>query len=252
MKNTDDSFPELIRFSLVTILLYFALQAIVVVTHEYTHSTAAWLLGYTATPFTVIWGNLLTIRGWDEGVPYDQVFRSPAHPAEAVIGGIPLLMHAVFATLGLYLLQQRLPTRRKLLFYAVYLFVVVNLTELVSYILMRPFAGSGDTGRFNEGLGLSPWPLFVIGTALLALAFGVLLIRVMPRLDQALGRSRTRHWIVVCFTAFVMFLWGSGLRIMSLYPDRQWKWGLVGMFAFLAWIPAAGFRTPGPGAGSDI
>jgi xanthine/uracil permease len=57
------------------------------------------------------------------------VFRSPGHPAEAVIGGIPLFMHAVFAALGLYLLQQRLPTRRKLIFYAVYLFVVVNLTD---------------------------------------------------------------------------------------------------------------------------
>lgn len=250
LRNTNDSFLELIRFSLVTILLYFALQTIVVIAHEYAHSIAAWLLGYTATPLTVVWGNPITIRGWDERVPYDQVFRSPGHPAEAVIGGIPLFMHAVFAALGLSLLQ-RLPTRRKLIFYVVYLFVVVNLTELVAYILMRPFAGSGDTGRFNEGLRLSPWPLFVVGTVLLALAFRVLVRSVMPRLDQILGGSRRKHWIVVCFTGFVIFLWGSGLRIMSLYPDRQWKWGLVGVFAFLAWI-AASVRTPRPVVGSEI
>jgi hypothetical protein len=251
MRNTNDSVPELIRFSLVTVLIYFALQTILVIVHEYAHSMAAWLLGYTATPFTVVWGNPITIRGWDEGVPYDQVFRSPGHPAEAVIGGIPLFMHAVFAALGLYLLQQRLPTRRKLIFYAVYLFVVVNLTELVAYILMRPFAGSGDTGRFNQGLRLSPWPLFVVGMVLLALAFGVLLRRVMPRLDQVLGGSRNKHWIVVYLTGFVVFLWGSGLRIMSLYPDRQWKWGLIGVFGFLAWIPAAGVRTLRPGVGGN-
>jgi hypothetical protein len=212
----------------------------------------AWVLGCTATPFTVIWGNPVTIRGWDEGVPYDQLFHLPGYAAEAAIGGIPLLMHAAFATLGLYLLQHRLPTGRILIFYAVYLFVVVNLTELVAYILMRPFAGSGDTGRFNEGLRLSPWPLFVVGTVLLALAFRVLLIKVMPRLDQVLGWSKRKHWIVVCFTPFVMFLWGSGLRIMSLYPDRQWKWGLIGVVGFLAWIPAAGFRTPHPDSDRDI
>jgi hypothetical protein len=252
MRNRNDSWPELIRFSLVTVVIYFALQTIFIVAHEYAHSTAAWVLGYTATPFTVIWGNPVTIRGWDEGVPYDQLFRSPGHPAEAVIGGIPLFIHAVFAALGIYLLQQRLPARRKLVFYAVYLLVVVNITELVAYILMRPFAGSGDTGRFNEGLGLSPWPLFVVGTVLLAFAFGVLLRRVTPRLDQVMGGSRTKHWIIVCFTAFVMFLWGSGLRIMALYPERQWRWGLVGLFGFLAWLAIAGFRTPDPEVGSEI
>ena len=251
-RNSDDSVPDLIRFLLMTVLIYFAFQTIVVIAHEYAHSTAAWLLGYTASPLTVVWGNPITIRGWDEGVPYDQVFRSAGHPAEAVIGGIPLFMHAVFAALGLYLLQRRLPTRRKLIFYAVYLFVVVNLTELVAYLLMRPFAGSGDTGRFNEGLGLSPWPLFVGGTVLLALAFRVLLKEVMPRLDQVWGGSRSKHWIVVCFTGFIMFLWGSGLRIMSLYPDRQWRWGLIGVVGFRAWIQAATVRASRPGGGSEI
>jgi hypothetical protein len=58
----------------------------------------------------------------------------------------------------------------------------------------------------------------------------------MPALDQVLGRSRKKHWIAICFTAFVMFLWGSGLRIMLLYPDRQWKWGLIGIAGFVLWV----------------
>lgn len=235
MKAAKESFPELMRFSLVTVAVYFVLQAIIVVLHEHAHSTAAWLLGYTPTPFTVVWGNPLTIRGWDEGVPYDQLFPSAGHPAEAVIGGIPLFMHAAFAGLGLYFLR-RLSRRQKLSSYLTYLFVVVNLTELIAYILMRPFAGSGDTGRFNEGFRLSPWNLFAVGTILLCLALGELLRKVMPRLDHVMGWGRKKHWIVVWFTAFVMFLWGSGLRIMGLYPDRQWKWGLVGIAGFFAWI----------------
>ncbi len=228
---------------LLAVVLYFAAQTVIVILHKHAHSTAAWLLGYTPTPFTVVWGNPLTILGWDEGVPYDELFRSPGHPAEAVIGGTPLLMHSLFAAFGLYFLQRPLLTRRKLTFYAVYWFVVANLTELVAYIFMRPFAGSGDTGRFNEGLKLSPWLLFLVGSVLLIFALWTLHRRVMPRLDQVTGTSKKKHWIIVCLTAFVMFLWGSGLRIMSLYPDRQWKWGLVGVFAFIGWIVAGRSRA---------
>jgi hypothetical protein len=235
MDAVRKSFPELVQFSLVTLAIYFALQAVVVVLHEHAHSTAAWLLGYTSTPLTVVWGNPLTIIGWDEGVPYDQLFPSAGHSAEAVIGGVPLLMHALFIGLGFYLLR-RLSTWRKFTFYAVYLFVVVNLTELVAYILMRPFAGSGDTGRFNEGFGLSPWPLFIAGTVFLCLALGQFLRRTTPRLDCVMEWSRTEHTMVVGFTAFVMFLWGSGLRVMALYPDRQWKWGLIGVAGFVTWL----------------
>ena len=237
-RHSNDSVPEWARFLLFTIAVYFALQSVVVVLHEFAHSTAAWLLGYTRSPLTVIWGNPLTITGWDEGVPYDRLFPSAGHLAEAVIGGIPLLMHMIFVVAGLYFLQRLTSKSYGLWFYTIYLFVVVNLTELVAYLVMRPFAGSGDTGRFNEGLRLSPWFLFVAGTAFIVLAWCILLGRVMPKLAVVTGGSQTKHRILVWFTAFVMFLWGSGLRIMSLYPDRQWKWGLVGVVGFFAWVLA--------------
>lgn len=243
IRNASDSSQNWIRFSLLTIAMYFALQAVIILAHEYAHSTSAWLLGYTPTPLTVIWGNLVTTRGWDEGVPYNQLFPSGNNPAEAVIGGIPLLMHVVFVVGGLYFLQRPKSTQRRPLFYAVYWFVVINLAELVAYLVMRPFAGSGDTGRFNEGLGLSPWFLFVAGTVFIVIALRVLLGRVMPRLDVVASGSRIKHWIVVWMTAFILFLWGSGLRIMSLYPDRQWRWGVVGIFAFFGWVLIDHLRT---------
>ncbi len=160
------------------------------------------LPGYTSNPFTVVWGNPLTIQGWDEGVPYDQLF--PDHPAEAVIGGVSLFMQAAFAGLGFYLLR-RLSMKQKLTSYVMYLFVVVNMTELVAYILMCPFAGNGDTGRFNEGFRLSPWLLFVLGTVLLCLALKVLLRTMMPRLDHVMGwPTKSTGWscasrVLSCF-----------------------------------------------------
>ena len=59
---------------LITILIYLVLQAAIVLMPRVC-ARSAWLLGYSA-PFTVVWGNLLTLRGWDEGVPYDQLFPS--------------------------------------------------------------------------------------------------------------------------------------------------------------------------------
>jgi hypothetical protein len=155
------------------------------------------------------------------------VFRSPGHPAEEVIGGIPLFMRAVFAALGLYLLQQRLPTRRKLIFYAVYLFVLVNLSELVAYILMRPFAGSGYTGRFNEGLMLSPPPLFVVGTVLSA-RFWSASTQVFGHVHGGYGRENGPHGISFVNCAILARIGEDqlGLRqpiILELDSRPGWK-----------------------------
>jgi hypothetical protein len=65
----------------------------------------------------------------------------------------------------------------------------------------------------------------------------------MPRVDAVARGNRVKHRIVVWFTAFILFLWGSGLRILSLYPDRQWKTGLIGVVAFFGWIFADHLQT---------
>jgi hypothetical protein len=225
--------------------LYVGIQSVVVVAHEFAHSTTAWLLGYTSTPFTVVWGNPITMLGWDEGVPYDQLFASGGRPAEAAIGGMPLLMHAVFIILALIGLQRVSITKHKLSFYALYWFLVVNLTEMVAYLWMRPFIPTGDTGRFNQGFSISPWYLFVAGSLLLVWAFFIVLTKVMPRLDVVGDGSRAKHAIFVWMTAFLMVLWGSGLRIMTLYPDHQWRWGLIGLVLAPLWVLADRLRMDG-------
>ena len=224
--------------ALLMIFVFFLLQDFITIVHEHAHSTAAWLLGYTHTPFTVIWGNWIVPTGWDEGVPYDRPFPSRGAVAEAVIGGIPLLMHTVFLIASFWLLLRPFPRNRPLLFFVIYMFSIINLAELIAYIIMRPFIPNGDTGRFNEGMAISPWILFVAGTALLLLGLWVLARRIAPRLDTFADGSPLVHWTIVISTAFILFLWGSGLRMLSLYPDPQSKTGIVGGVAFLAWILA--------------
>jgi hypothetical protein len=221
---------------LMLVVGYFAIQTVIVIAHEFAHSGSAWLLGYTETPFTVVWGNPITIMGWDEGVPYDRLFAKPGNPAEALIGGIPLLMHSVLLAISLYVLTRPGTRVRPVAFFGFYLFAVMNLAELVAYIIMRPFISNGDTGRFNEGLNISPWPLFLTGTAFILFALWLLACRAGPEIDRYTDGSRFEHRAITWSAGFIMFLWSSGIRMMALYPDPQWKTGLIGIAAFLAWI----------------
>jgi hypothetical protein len=222
--------------ALLLIAAYFAIQSTVAVAHEFAHSGSAWLLGYTRTPLTIVWGNPITITGWDEGVPYDRLFPAPGDPAEAVIGGIPLLMHALLLAGSLFALTRPRICARAIPFFGFYLLAIWNFAELIAYIIMRPFISTGDTGRFNEGLNISPWPLFVVGTALLLLALWLFARRIGPKIDQLTDGSLVEHRAVTWFAGFIMFLWASGIRMLSLYPDPQWKAGLIGFAAFVAWI----------------
>ena len=80
------------------VITYLVLQTFIVIAHEFAHSTSAWLLGYTPSPFTVVWGNPITMKGWDEGIPYDQLFPMRGNFAEAVIGGMPLFLRPIVSS----------------------------------------------------------------------------------------------------------------------------------------------------------
>lgn len=215
---------------------YFILQALMILLHEFAHSTTAWVLGYTSTPMTVVWGNLITMQGWDEGVPYDALFHGRGHVAEAAIGAAPLAMHCIFVVvLTLCLCRVRAASHR-VSFFALYWFLVLNLAELVAYLWMRPFIATGDTGRFNQGMDFSPWGLFLFGSAFLVCALWLLHRRGLPALAEALSGWRPAQIAVIVATGFVLFLWASGLRFLVLYPDPLWRVGLIGLVLFTLWL----------------
>jgi hypothetical protein len=63
----------------------------------------------------------------------------------------------------------------------------------------------------------------------------VLFTRVLHLLcDVMAPGNRLTDWAIVVMTAFILFLWGSGIRAMSTYPDPQWVFGIIGAAAFIA------------------
>ncbi len=124
--------------------------------------------------------------------------------------------------------------QRKWLYHVVYWIFVVGLTELIAYIIMRPFTPGGDTGHFNHGLGPSPWILFIVGTSLIIAALYVLFTKILPVMDAVVARgNHLTEWAILLMSCFVLFLWGSGIRVLSLYPNPLWMFGLIGVAAFV-------------------
>jgi len=236
-------------YAMIVLATFAVLQAVVILMHEFTHSTIAWLLGHMRSPLDIVWGNPLTMTGWDEGVGYRELFASGRRVAAAVIGVSPLVMHTAVVAAGLVLMQRRAIAERKALFHILYWFVVAHFMELIAYIVMRPFAANGDTGNFNRGLEISPWFLFVAGSMAILAGLRILFGKVLPRMNAAFaGGNRSLEWTILLLTAFFLFLWGSGLRVvLYVYPDPQWMFGLLGFAAFFMVLPLygpAGRRPP--------
>lgn len=234
MKDSEyamDTLPYLV----ISIATFLGMQSLVVVTHEFTHSTMAWVLGEMQSPLGIVWGNTLTMTGWDEGVDYERIFAQGHSLRAAIIGFSPLIMHSLVVGVGIRLMRDRWLARRRWAFHAVYWLVVANIMELVAYIWMRAFSGHGDVGIFNRGTGLSPWCVFIFGSALLAWALWLFFERVMPRLQRLFGpENQATRWAILILTSFLIFLWGSGIRVMLYESGPQWLFGLIGVAAFAA------------------
>lgn len=214
--------------------VFLIIQALVILMHEFTHSTVAWLFDDMHSPRDIVWGNPVMMTGWDEGVGYKKLFAEGRLHQAAIIGVSPLIMHSVMVGLSIVVMLGRRIADKKWLLYGLFWFTVVNLMELIAYILMRGFADHGDTGNFNRGMGISPWFLFVFGSlALLAVVY-VFYSHVFPRFCAFFTpNNRTLKWAYLVVSAFALFLWGSGLRVLFyVYPDPQFLFGLLGFLGF--------------------
>lgn len=222
--------PQALSYLAITAATILVLQGMVVVIHEFTHSTTAWLLGVMDDPRNIIWGNPVTMTGWDENVSYRKLFAT-GYDVEAAIAGIaPIIMHTAAVTAMLILMRTRWLYEKKWAFHTAYWYTVVNLMELIAYVYMRAFSGHGDLGNFDRGMDISPWWIFIFGSALLT--WGLLLFYrdALPRLQKLFARDNSlQQWAILLLTSFVLFLWGSGIRVMAYVEGVQWTFGLIGI-----------------------
>ncbi len=232
--TTKQNHSQSIRYLLITIGTFLVFQSCVVVIHEFTHSTIAWLLGEMKSPLGIIWGNPITMTGWDEGVEYTKMFTRGDDIRAAIIGFSPIVMHTIAVSICIWFMRGNWLMQRKWLFHLMYWYCIVNFMELIAYVYMRAFSGHGDIGNFDHGIGISPWWIFIMGSAALTWGLWLYLNYCLPRLQKLFAsNNRELEWIILIWSSFILFLWGSGIRVMAYVSGPQWMFGLIGIPAFI-------------------
>lgn len=223
----------LLPYLAISIATFLVLQGVGIVMHEFTHSFTAWSLGIMAEPLAIEWGNPIMMTGWDEGVSYRRLFADGFRTKPALAGIMPLVMHTVFIYICITLMKGNRLVKHRWAYNAVFWFTTVHFMELVAYVYMRAFSGHGDIGNFDKGMEISPWWVFIIGSA--ALTWGLWSFYNIPlkRLIGLFGQgNKSTEWAILGLTSFIIFLWGSGIRVMAYVPGPQWMFGLMGFVGF--------------------
>jgi len=242
--NRLEEIRSAVLYSVIVLITVISFSAILVVIHEHIHSTTAYLLGHMQSPFDIIWGNPVTLEGWDEGVSYSAMFSAGQGTDAAIIAVSPLILHSVIVIGGLYLLLSGAMLKKKWSFHIIFWLVIVNFMELVAYMPVRAFSLHGDIGNINHGLSLNPWLLFLAGTALVLAGLYYLYVRVLPRMYVVVaGESRLVRYVILIFSAFFIFIFRSSSHTaLSFSPDMQW---VTALFGYAAFIVVLYFCRPG-------
>ena len=231
----SDKTKQTFNYLILALVTFLPVAALFVIIHEYIHSTTAWLLGAKDNPMIIQWGNPVTLAGWDEAVCYSCLFDSGRGTAAAIIAASPLIFQAAVFIICLYLMLGDLLLKKRLLFHVVFWVAIINFMELFAYVAMGSFALHGDIGNINHGLGLSPWLLFMVNAPLALAGIYLLFGRALPKVNVVVaeGNLLTKKLILI-LSAFLFFRLGSVFqRMIDLYPDPQWMFGLIGLVGFL-------------------
>jgi hypothetical protein len=221
-------------YLILALATYLPLSVLLVVIHEYIHSTTAWLLGAKEDPMIIQWSNPITLAGWDEAVCYSCLFDSDRGTAAAIIAASPLIFQAAVFIVCLDLMFGKRLLNKRLLFHVVFWLAIINFMEIFTYVAYESFASHGDIGNINRGLGLSPWILFTINMTLVLAGIYLLFVRVLPKMNVVVAEGNLLTKIIILMlSAFIFFRLASVLwEMASLYPDPQWMFGLIGLAGF--------------------
>ncbi len=222
-------YMKVITFISVLVISFFILHILVLMMHEFSHSTLAWLLGVKADPLNIIYGDLIG-SGWDENVDYGVLFNAGQGSTAAAIAFAGPFSNIVlfFVTAGL--MATGWVKEHRWAYHTVFWTSVITFIMIFEYVLTRSFMTHDDFGNINHGLAISPWPIFITGTILGLIGLYYLYAYKLPEYFAIMTPdARTLQYITGAVMSFIIFLFYIGLRITS-YPEiPQWWFGTAGI-----------------------
>jgi membrane-associated protease RseP (regulator of RpoE activity) len=215
------------RWLFFLILLWVAFH-VVVLQHEWTHGTIAWLTGYKSSPFHIHYGHdWFMFRDIDEAVDYPRILQDGKPSVMAAIAIAPELLQAILFPI----LLKCLPAleKRRWLYAFVLMITLVQLAGFYDYIPIRTFSKSDDMYNFLYATGLSPWFLFIPGMTFVIWGIRQYFFILLPHACSVLQiQSKLGKFSLLLMTVLLMFGYCGGIGFVK--PDQ-----IAHIFSAISW-----------------
>lgn len=199
---------------LLTPIFILLSHYLVVFIHEYTHATAAWILGYKTTPLDIDYGgtslsNLLLLSHINQDVDNSLIYSlgHPGHVALIAFAGPGIII--LFFFLSFWLIQSMKTKRHPYLLYFLLFFNLWCLGGTYAYVPIRTFTPYGmmvDVLDIQQALHISPWIIyFFVGYLVIFmiwLFFSKSLVSIYAKIDITSTMGRASLMIVCVLILF--------------------------------------------------
>lgn len=228
-------------FVMTTLLLIVITRYVMVLLHEWTHGTVAWLLGVKSNPFNIYYGDW-TLLQVDEAVNYLQLYNSGRIWAVASIAITPIIINTLLYLSSLLIISRASIQKRKLTYQFSFWFALMNLGEVYAYIPIRTFGTHGDVGNFIRDLNLSPWLIYLPGTLLVGIATWYFLKYILPRAYYHLNILSLWLCSFYLFLVLIVYFFFFGLAGANTYGivSHVFSWTSVALIPvfFVIFFPS--------------
>ena len=226
-------------FLAATIGLIFVAHAVAYLTHEWSHATVAWLLGWDTGPFDIDYGrsvpsNILFQQQVDDGVDYAPILASHRRWQAALVAFAgPGIGNGFLYVVCARLLRERAVLARRALALPVFWLAVMGAGNVWSYAPNRTVTTHADMALVARGLGISTWLLLPLVTVPSLVILRDLFGRVLPAVRGALFVPGTvEDMTTAVLTCMVYFVFFGSAGFDGHYGEVPADLAIVSVFVF--------------------
>jgi hypothetical protein len=250
-----------LRFTVVTCISLLLAHAAAYLTHEYSHSFTAWMLGWMADPLALDYGkhtldNFLFLGDVGDNVKYEAIFASRHGVAAATIALAGTYVGNALLYFLLYLAAKAsIVSSRRLLLSFVYWVSLMCAGNVWGYVPMRALTTHADIAIAARGLHLPSWGLFpflIVPSLYVVYHF---FIKMVPLAYPMLARDSTSILILlIALTSywFFSFFGSDGLdgsyglvsQLLSI-ASRMFLFPLCVLYLAASYLPSSGHSSSG-------
>ena len=215
-------------FWLLFASLWWFAHALGYLIHEYTHSLAAWAVGYKANPLALNYGrltarNIAFLLDIDENVEYDPMFAAGKGYLASVVAAAGVLFgNGVFYLAARKLYSFARQRRIEVLGLFAFLGCLMNVGNFWCYVPVRTFTWHADMATVEKGLHASPWWIATVLGIPFAIAIWHFFSTLLPdACGFLLPGERIQQVALLALSSFTVFVFPFGAAGLHGYGEAS-------------------------------